>query len=69
MVEKIEVSKEMDWDSEDAEKLGTLKAPVDYKIDVEYVQPSVEFTEPKPKKKARKVSKTVEIGRNKRGLF
>ena len=61
---------EMQWDPDDAKKMGSLKGIAEFKIEAEHTETKIEFSEPKIKKKVRTTAKVVEIGRkNKNSLF
>lgn len=60
---------EAKWDPDEAKKEGTLKGIAEYKIDVKHEKTSIEFTEPKAKKKVRTSAKTIVLKKNKNGLF
>lgn len=65
-----EKSGELAWDPDDAKKVGSLKGIAEYKVEAEHVTTSIEFTEPKPKKKVRSSPTTVSIKKkNKNSLF
>lgn len=64
-----EKSAEMQWDPDDAKKVGSLKGIAEYKVEAEHVPLAIEFTEPKVKKKVRTSAKTVNLKKNKNGLF
>jgi hypothetical protein len=67
--EQVEQSIEMNWDPEDAKKLGSLKGIAEFKVDAEHTKLAIEFTEPKKKKNLRTTPKVVTLKRNKGGLF
>jgi hypothetical protein len=67
--EQVVQSVEMDWDPDDAKKLGSLKGIVEFKVEAEHKELAIEFTEPKKKKNVRTSAKVVNIKRNKGGLF
>ena len=58
------------WDPDNAKNEGTLKGIAEFKTDLDYNTPSIEFSEPKPKKKIRTTVKTTVIKKgNKNALF
>ena len=63
--EITELSVEIPWDPDDAKKLGSLKGIAEYKIEAEHTKLSIEFSEPKSKKKVQTSTKVVNIKKNK----
>lgn len=67
--EQAEQSVEMDWDPDDAKKLGSLKGIAEFKVEAEHTKLEIKFSEPKKKPNVRTAAKVVSIKRNKGGLF
>ena len=61
--------RELDWDPEEAKKMGSLKGIVEFKVDAKHTSPVIEFSEPKAKKKRTIATKVVDLKRNKNSLF
>ncbi len=67
---QVEQSLELNWDPEDAKKIGSLKGTAEFKTVTEHPKVEIKFTEPKKKKINRITPKIIDLKRkNKNGLF
>jgi hypothetical protein len=69
--EKIEPSVEIPWDPDEAKKTGSLKGIAEFKIEAEHSELTIEFTEPKAKKKIKTSTNVINTkkSKNKNSLF